>query len=1164
MALRIDRFQPTEGWPGTIVVLEGDGFSRLRDDNEVFIGGDRALIIEASTTQLRVLAGEKTVSGAVEVVAGATRVSGPGIFRVLPAPDVMNPRVAGPPAFFHGPQHGTPAVGVADQPVLFIFAVPSDQPVAAGSTARADSINNTINPAMKFWKEATYGQTSWAATMTDWLPIPDTHPFYIWSQADIDEARSAYMRETRRCAAAGFRELFAGTQAGLLHIATRAGLPVIHSASGNPVTGVAADASNLYVVSGTSGLRVYEPPRPDNSIVDAFSTAPGAWFHDVDVSGSILAVAALDQGTWIWQLATGRDPLLVAVIAIARPSQWATAVQVSGTRLFVAEGQWLRVYDLTDPKAPAFTAKNEIDCGQWIMEIDFDAATNVCAVATDGNGMVIVDVSVTPPKIRGKSLIATHLHSVHMIGKRVFAAAGSDGLLIYDVTDTALPKVIGRLETREEAYHVIAGTGSAIVSIGSRVLAEVDISDPANPSVSDEWELFGPAPADLPELREAVDLSVKQFSKAKRPDALFHDAVIAARDAGHDIDSFTGIAVLVNGPEVRAGSSHDVTQFRHEETGDTVKLNESKGIFYGAINEKMGTVAHEIGHWLELPDLYQERFNDGSVIVGNIESWSIMADSQSTALYTAQEIQERLGVYRTAAPNPNLVERVWSPTDPPIDETFDIIAHDAAEDGGPDFIHILKLRVAEGLVYYVEVRHMKAGLTFDQTIPVPAVMPPVPGVVLITRSTSQMSISNTNERPVMLMGALNQVGQQVVDAARRLTITVDSILQPDPLAFRIRVQWNQPIAGDPNGQFDMTITPWNTDDWETVDIFVDSPRNNTGIFENHEPGDEKKAILNGDRPWVKRQNQIIARIRNTGPAEVPDVWVSFYATSPPGIGDNGNWSVIDTKHLTKFPAFDPNVAGSGQQLVACDWYPAADQHTCLKVAILPQIGEIEPNNNQAQENVFTFDSPGSSSHDPVSLAARVRSPFTILKKVTSVVRGLPMGWHVVVDHAWVWTGPKGEHDLTATIWTDLDAPYDSGPALTQEEKLRIPKRALARIEGWTDMLDRHLPIGGILADVKANKRVSGKFTLGMEGDELAGKGQLTPALPDIPICIEVIDATGNRTYLYAKSDASGQFDFRNFGKPLKLGAGRYVVQAFISGNDAAAETEMPVVTLDVT
>jgi hypothetical protein len=44
-------------------------------------------------------------------------------------------------------------------------------------------------------------------------------------------------------------------------------------------------------------------------------------------------------------------------------------------------------------------------------------------------------------------------------------------------------------------------------------------------------------------------------------------------------------------------------------------------------------------------------------------------------------------------------------------------------------------------------------------------------------------------------------------------------------------------------------------------------------------------------------------------------------------------------------------------------------------------GEINTDNNFAQENVASFDSDSASSHRPVILEAEVRSPFSVLRKV---------------------------------------------------------------------------------------------------------------------------------------------------------------------------------------
>jgi hypothetical protein len=364
--------------------------------------------------------------------------------------------------------------------------------------------------------------------------------------------------------------------------------------------------------------------------------------------------------------------------------------------------------------------------------------------------------------------------------------------------------------------------------------------------------------------------------------------------------------------------------------------------------------------------------------------------------------------------------------------------------------------------------------------------------------------------------------------------------------------WNQPIAGDPNGTFDLTITPWSTDTWESKDIWIDSTRNNAGatqVFEFHEAGAPDRPILNGDRPWIKRANKIFARIRNTGPMPSPEAWVSCYVTSPPGIGDNGSWALLKTKKIASVP-------GNGDVVVEFDWKPSVAGHTCIKVAILPQMGEIQTDNNFAQENVATFDSAAASSHQPVVLAAEVRSPFSVWRKVDLLVRGLPDGWHAVVDHAWVWVPGKASQAVKAVIFTDLGTPWGRDK--------RIADLALARVEGWTNFGHRYLPIGGILAPVRAVKRVKVEARTEAGGGVIYVWGQVVPAVPGVPTCVEIIDETGSTLLLYATTAANGRFDVNTMsggGKPLK--PGKYTAQAFTAGGAGAAEAESDIVVVDL-
>lgn len=65
---------------------------------------------------------------------------------------------------------------------------------------------------------------------------------------------------------------------------------------------------------------------------------------------------------------------------------------------------------------------------------------------------------------------------------------------------------------------------------------------------------------------------------------------------------------------------------------------------------------------------------------------------------------------------------------------------------------------------------------------------------------------NQNIRQITLLSPeLMQVGDEVVDAARRLTISVEAKTNDRPLAFLIRVKWVEAATADPNGLFNLRI-----------------------------------------------------------------------------------------------------------------------------------------------------------------------------------------------------------------------------------------------------------------------------------------------------------------------------------------------------------------------
>ena len=1133
---------PVEGWPGSILEITGAGFSSVRDDNVVQVGGDQALVLEASASRLLVLAGRATASGPIGVTVAGTTVTGPTPFTVLPYPAVDDLAADGPPVFIDGPVHGTPRTGVQNQRVLVAFAAPTDHPPGPGGAALRTDLMNRFGQAATYWQQATYNATTWQFEFTDWFNLHHDRRFYFWEQGDVDDARRALTEQTSAAIAVAGQAVLFGTGTGLVPV----DYPIPGTIGFHPGVNLTAKATAIrvagnraYALAGAAGLHVIDVTNPLNP-AQLGSAAAAGWGSGVDVTGNTAVVAAREGGLLVFNVANPAAPTQVAALPT---DGWASAVRLRGTTALVGAGAKLLPVDVANPAAPVAGAGLNVNA--WVNAVDASGGT--CVVATDGDGLHVFDVTGPVPVEKGTWQGMLRLRDVTLSGNTAFVAGNDGGLIAVDVTNLAAPAPLGTLATSKPAFAVAARGGTVFVATGNLKLSSVDAGNPAALTVHRTDDLLSGPDPDLTGLRNQLQQAGDSQNLIKDGATFMLDALPSAQAVlppGEVLNDFQGFIVIVNGGFLR-GQSWTAGGFHAPGVGD-LTFNETKGVIYIATDASWGRIAHEIGHWLGMWDIYTDWHSDGTYTPGTAAPWCLSGDHDLEPLWCAHQIHEKMAVYGTTPPNVNVVDLQWSPTAPAIDHTYEVIAHDANEDPdpNPDRVHLLKLRVADGLWYFVEVRQAPAGLVFDQHLPLPA---GAPAAVLVTRVFDGTSISNTRERPIEVFEVLT-AGQQAVDAARDLIIRHDGVVQDRPHIAKVRLLWNQPVPGDPNGQFDLSITPWDTSTWETVDVWVDSPRNNSGgtvVYENHEPGQPGKPILNGDRPWVHHANKIYARIRNTGPAAVPDVYVTCYVTSPPGIGDNGDWATLATQHLTNFPAHDPAVPGSGEQVISFDWIPDVDKHTCLKIAILPQFGEISTTNNLAQENVAAFDSAGSSPHQPVILEAEARSPFIVRRKVDLDVRGLPDGWHAVVDHAWVWLEGKATKPVTAVIWTDY------GTGIGKEK--HTPPRALPRMEGWTWFDHRYLPIGGILADVKATTKVDTTPRISSDGKTLIVRGCLIPPVTGVPITIEVTDDRGHTTLYHTVTDSQGCYDLTD-QKPV-LPAGKYTVQVFVTAGGDAAETQ---------
>ena len=440
----------------------------------------------------------------------------------------------------------------------------------------------------------------------------------------------------------------------------------------------------------------------------------------------------------------------------------------------------------------------------------------------------------------------------------------------------------------------------------------------------------------------------------------------------------------------------------------------------------------------------------------------------------------------------------------------------------------MKIKVSDGLSYFIEVRQ-RPGTTaqiFDDSIPVGAA--PNQGGVIVTRVISDEMHNNQQTRFITLMhdNRVQVTDDFIEDPARALRITVlnDSV-QARPLVCRVRVEWAQTVADDPNGSFDLRVEPWDSH-YQSPDIWVD--REPIGSFDNSIDG-EGRPKGNGDKPWVEHINQFTARVHVSGAMGASDVKVTFYAVSPPGVGDNGNWSPIAVKTIASIPQ-------DGAKDAFCNWVPAVGKHTCLKVFASPQFGEISGGNNSAQENVFEFQAAGASPADPVFITTAVRNPLDGPRAVQVSLRGVPLGWAAQVPNRG--SGSTVKPRRRSTSWCGR------WPTSTLTSSARIGRAGCpvshrsgspASSNGTTQvdlegMLpgSRFYPIGGTFYRVGVRKAV-----IRIEVDKEQSKTSITvhgvvaPVRGNQRILIDVLLPDG-KTHRSAQvtTKATGQFDAR--------------------------------------
>ncbi len=616
---------------------------------------------------------------------------------------------------------------------------------------------------------------------------------------------------------------------------------------------------------------------------------------------------------------------------------------------------------------------------------------------------------------------------------------------------------------------------------------------------------------------------------------LMAECAQGAVDQGLDLDDYSVMVSSVHMPglSVRAWGGWSSSNFAYDDgAGTSINITTSNplGLIAQSHTADWGRAAHEFAHnvldgGLVLgEDVYSSDLVDGSEATA--APFAMMGNHDSHPLFSAFNIVQ-MGWYDSA----NVARRDWDRN--PFSEEFDIVAHDLVQDASAGRIHILEIRITSGLSYFVEARQRPDTTAvnpaiFDENIPLG--MDADDGGVIVTKVVTDTLNNNHQTRLITLLQQPQRLlgtGESAEDPLRTIKITVlnDSV-QARPRVCRVRVEWVQEIADTPGGDFDLRIQPWGSG-WETEDIWVD--RNPFGSYDFTDPSGNPTG--NGDEPRPMEVNRFYVRVRNDGTATANSVKVTHYAITPPGVGDNGNWTPLSSYTIASIPN-----NGSSENFV--NWVPTVGEHTCLKVAVHQQLGEVSGGNNQAQENVFNFQPAASSIAEPVKLTVAVRNPLDERALVLIALENVPQGYYVYFPHRWLWLDALGEKrlDLLIIPLFDPQKPYvthyrhendDRRAAPVASIRLygRVPRVYSEKLEITGNPASWMAPIGGVLARVEPKLR--GEITLDPNIKDDDGichiEGCLEPKIKCQALRVDMTHPNGEVTSVLTDTDERGCF-----------------------------------------
>lgn len=391
------------------------------------------------------------------------------------------------------------------------------------------------------------------------------------------------------------------------------------------------------------------------------------------------------------------------------------------------------------------------------------------------------------------------------------------------------------------------------------------------------------------------------------------------------------------------------------------------------------TLSHELGHNFGMGDLYAP-----AVTGRNMGSWEPMAFEAGLPSLSLYHLLRQGWVQDTWIKQFDFLN-----IGTVVNETVTLHPVEAGSPPVGRFSGI-EIRIADGWNYYFEYKKGIVGEINSQTLPENR---RVLGTDAISGDFSVpyerpglLLLPNDNDGDGQILGATEDYEETDITDPTFPTDFKISVVSEDGDKAQVLVQYGINSKPDPS------IRPWPASadrQWQSPDIEVQNTR----------------SLTNSDwfnTPWLNNDNNVIARVKNSGNLGAPSVRVNFYVKNY-NIG--GAPEVLIGTQVKDIPA------GATVEFNT-NWRPPADGHYCIVVRIpLYQVGssgvvEMTELNNVAQSNYDKFLSGSASPFSREIVELEVGNPYPDqIARVFVIPSQSNPHYRTYLEHTWLYLKP---------------------------------------------------------------------------------------------------------------------------------------------------------------